>query len=78
MISVVLNKRTVSSVENLLDNRSKVENKGFEALIVLDDRRYPDAAASERRVLNSIGNVWSTRRALLLLNFLHPCEPLFR
>lgn len=63
VIAITPHKATVSSaIRKLLDIRSRPGNQSFEAIVVLDDRRDPDAARSEGQVLNAVGNVWPMTR----------------
>ncbi|MEJ8811401.1 DUF1828 domain-containing protein [Variovorax ureilyticus] len=63
VIAITPHKLTVSSaIRKLLDIKSKPDNMGFEALIILDDRADPDGAKSEGRVLDAVGRVWPMTR----------------
>jgi hypothetical protein len=46
-----------SAAKKLLDIRAATQNDGLKVLLVIDDRRDPDAARSEGLVLDSVSNV---------------------
>lgn len=63
VIAITPHRASVSSaIRKLIDIRSRAENVGFDAMIVIDDRRDPDAANSESQVLGAVSKVWPMSR----------------
>lgn len=63
VIAITPQRATVSSaIRKLIDIRSRPGNQDFDVMVVLDDRRDPEAAKSEGQVLNAVGNVWPMTR----------------